>query len=369
LKISKIEIIPLRAKGTSTLRISKGATQVTQSVIVKVTTDEGLTGIGEAISSPPGYPEEMQEEIVVALKHYIQPQLLGEDPENISALREKMDQALNGKYWTKAAVINALYDLLGKIRQMPVCELLGGTWRDRVPNLAGMVGIDTAENMGWKAMSLAEKGATTIKLKIGDRVEADVDRVRAVREALGQNIGIRVDGNSHYQAEDAIRLIQKIEKYNILHVESLVDKHDLLGMVKVKQISNIPMMSDESARIPIEARNLFDLGAIDIIKIKVTKMGFDLAEKILNLARERGKKCLLGQMLELGVAGTAEAHFALAHPDLLEPHEIGTTKLIGIKEDIIREAVCTEPNHFSLHKGAGLGVSLNEEAIAKFRVD
>ena len=369
MRIAKMEFIPLRVKGTSTLRISKGATQVTQSVIIKVTTDEGLTGIGEAVSSPPGYPEEIQEEIVVALQHYLQPQLLGENPENISAIREKMDRALNGKYWTKAAVINALYDLMGKIRRIPVGEFLGGAWRDRVPNLAGMVGMDTVENMARKAVSLAEKGATTIKLKIGDTVEADVDRVRAVREAVGPNVGMRVDANSHYQAEDAIRLVQKIEKYKILHVESLVDKHDLFGMVKVKHVSNIPIMSDEGVRIPIEARNLFDFGAIDIIKIKVTKMGFDLAEKILNLARDNGKKCLLGQMLELGVAGTAEAHFALAHSDLLEPHEIGTTKLIGIREDIIREAVHTDPNHFSLYRGAGLGVSLNEEVIAKSRVD
>jgi L-alanine-DL-glutamate epimerase-like enolase superfamily enzyme len=219
------------------------------------------------------------------------------------------------------------------------------------------------------AMRFVGKGATTVKLKIGDTVEADVDRVRAVREAVGPNVGMRVDANSHYQAKDAIRLVQKIEKYKILHVESLVDKHDLCGMVKVKQNSNIPIMSDEAVRIPIEARNLFDFGAIDIVKIKVTKMGFDLAERILNLARDHGKKCILGQMLELGVAGTAEAHFALAHADLLEPHEIGTTKLIGIREDIIREAVHTDPNYFSLHRGAGLGVSLNEEVMAKSRVD
>jgi L-alanine-DL-glutamate epimerase-like enolase superfamily enzyme len=364
-----MEFIPLRVKGTSTLRISKGATQVTQSVIIKVTTDEGLTGIGEAVSSPPGYPEEIQEEIVAALKHYIQPQLLGENPENISDLREKMDRALNGKYWTKAAVINALYDLVGKIRKRPICELLGGLWRDQVPNLAGMVGIDTGESMARKAMRFVEKGATTIKLKIGDTVEADVDRVCAVREAVGETIGMRIDCNSHYQAKDAIRLVQKIEKYKILHVEAPLDKNDILGLAKVKQAGNIPIMSDESVRIAIEAKNLFDLDAVDIIKVKITKMGFDVAETILKMARERGKRCLLGHMLELGVAGTAEAHFAVAHSDLLEPHEIGTTKLIGIREDIIREAVHTDPNHFSLHRGAGLGVSLNEEGIAKSRVD
>jgi L-alanine-DL-glutamate epimerase-like enolase superfamily enzyme len=369
MRITKAEFIPIRAKGTSTLRISKGSTQVAYSVLVKVETDEGTIGFGEAVSGPPGYPEELQEEIIAALKHYLQPDLFREDPSNILAIREKMDRIINGKYWTKAAVITALYDLMGKARKVPVYKLLGGTWRERIPNLAGMVGIDTPDNMVRKALSFTEKGATTIKLKIGDTVNADADRILAVREAIGPEIGIRVDANSHYQAEEAIRLIKKVEKYNILHVEAPVDKHDIISMAKVNQSVDVPIMSDESVRNPIEAKTLCEMNAVDIIKVKVTKMGFDLAGSILKIAKDSGKKCILGHMLELGVAGTAEAHFALAHPELIEPHEIGSIRTIGISEDIIKESVDACPNNFSLYKGDGLGVTLNEEKIKSSRVD
>lgn len=367
MKITRTEFIPLRVKGTSALRISKGATQVVHSVVIKLETDEGLTGIAEAISCPPGYPEELQEEILAALTSYIQPIIVNEDPQNISAIRNKMDRVLNGKYWTKAAVINALYDLLGKAHKKPVCEILGGVWKNHIPNLAGMAGIDTPDNMVKKAVSLVENGAFTIKLKIGETVAADIDRVRAVREAVGNEIGIRVDANSHYPVENAIALIGKLEKYNILHVEAPVDKNDLLGMAKVKKAVNIPIMSDESVRIPIEAMNLIKLDAVDIIKLKVTKMGFDLAESILKLANDNGKKCILGHMMELGIAGTSEAHFALAHPELIEPHEIGSFRLIGIPEDIIDEPVDDHPNCFTLHQGYGLGVTLNQGQLEQHR--
>lgn len=369
MNITKAEFIPVRVKGASTLRISKGSTQMAYSVIIKLETDEGIIGFGEAVSGPPGYPEELQEEILAALKHYLQPTLLGEDPSNIPAIREKMDKVINGKYWTKAAVITALYDLIGKARKAPVYKLLGGAWRERIPNLAGMVGLDTPDTMIKKALSFTEKGATTIKMKIGDTVNADADRIMAVREAIGPEIGIRVDANSHYQAEEAILLIRKAEKYNILHFEAPVDKHDIISMAKVTQAVDVPIMSDESVRNPIEAKILCEMNAVDIIKLKVTKMGFDLAASILKIAIDNGKKCVLGHMLELGIAGTAEAHFAIAHSEIIEPHEIGSIRTIGISEDIIKESVDARSNNFSLYKGNGLGVTLNEEKIESYRVD
>ena len=126
LRIKRAEFIPLNVQGTSKLRISKGSAQTIPSVVIELETDNGITGIAEALSGPPGYPEELQEEIMVALTCHILPLIINEDPENISSIRIKMDRVLNGKYWTKAGVVNALFDLLGKARQKPVCELLGG---------------------------------------------------------------------------------------------------------------------------------------------------------------------------------------------------------------------------------------------------
>ena len=368
MRIKNAEFIPLHVQGTSTLRISKGATQTIHCVVIKLETDNGLTGIAEALSGPPGYPEELQEEIMTALTRHILPAIIDEDPRNVSSIRIKMERVLNGKYWTKAAVVNALFDLLGKAHQKPVCELLGGVWKNTVSNLAGMAGMDTPDNMVKKAVSLVESGAETIKLKIGETVDTDIDRIRAVREALGDEIGIRVDANSHYQVDNAIALIQKIEKYNILHVEAPVNKNDLLGMAKVKTAVGTPIMSDENIRIPIEAINLIKLGAVDIIKLKVTKMGFDIAERILDIASDNGIKCILGHMMQLGIAGTAEAHFALAHPELIEPHEIGSFRLIGIADDIINESIVDDPNRFTLHRGIGLGLTLNQERIEQYRL-
>jgi len=369
MKITQAEFIPLIVEGTSSLRISKGATRTIHSVVVKLETEDGHVGISEAISCPPGYPEELQAEILAALRYHLQPVIMAANPQNISAVRAEMDRVLNGKYWTKAAVVNAIYDLLGKIRRKPVCELLGGAWKNCVPNLAGMVGLDAPDRMAAKALGLVQSGATTVKLKIGDTIASDLERVKAVREAVGDNIGLRLDANSHYQAGDAVTLIRKLAKYNPLHVEAPLDKHDLLGLAQVKSSVDIPIMSDESIRIPIEAINLIKLDAVDIIKLKVTKMGFDLAEKILKIASDNGKKCILGHMMELGIAGTAEAHFALAHPELIEPHEIGNFRIVGAPDDIINEPVDACPHYFALTPGAGLGVSLNYSRMKSWQAD
>ena len=369
-KITGVEAIPLAIVGTHDFRISEGRTRRHVSVLLKITTDNpAWTGIAEVVSAPPGKPEEFQEEIIFAIQRYVQPALIGLSALDTTAGCLRVAAILKGRVWTKAAVNVALRDLAARVLGVQVYSLLGGRVRDEIPVIGPVLGIDTPEHMAKIAVQTIADGFRTLKLKVGETVQTDIDRVAAVRAAVGAGIGIRVDGNDHYRPADAIRLIRAIERYDIEHVEQPVGRGDILGLVEVRRNVGIPIMSDDTVSTPQEAMNVIRLNAVDRVKIKVSKHGLDGALAIAAMLESAGVGAVLGHVFELGLAAAAEANFALAAPTLIMPVEIGSLRPMGVAKDIIKEDLHFRPGYISLPQGAGLGVELDWAAVDSARIE
>ena len=367
--ITGVEAIPLAVQGARDFRISEGGTRVHTSVVLRVLTSEaGLEGIAEVVSAPPGKPEELGEEIAAAIRRVVAPAVTGLAVSQRALACARVDQALKGRTWTKAALNVALHDLQAKALGVPVVDLLGGRITDRLPVIAPVIGIMSPDDMAREAARHAAAGFSTLKLKVGERPEADADRVRAVREAVGPGVALRVDANDHYRPADAVRLIRAIERYAPEHVEQPVPRGDLLGMAEVRRQVAVPIMTDDMVATPQDAMTVVRLGAADRVKVKVTKHGLDGARLIIGMLEAAGVACVLGHVFEMGLAAAAEAHLALAARNLVPPHEIGSMQPMGISADIVTADLQPRGGEMHLPEGPGLGVRLDWARITEYRV-
>jgi muconate cycloisomerase len=369
-KIVAVEPLPVAVSGTCDFAISEGRTRVHTSVILRLRTeDDGLAGIAEIVCAPPGKPEELPDEIVGAVRTVVAPALIGLAATDRRLGCARVEAALKGRPWTKAAVNVALHDLQARTLGVSVRDLLGGRLNDRIPVIGTVIGLMAPDAMARQAAETAAAGYRAIKIKIGEAVAFDVARVAAVREAIGHEVALRVDANDHYQPADAVRLIRAIERYDIEHVEQPISRRDLLGMADVRKSVGIPLMTDDMVATPEEAMTVIRLGAADRVKVKVTKHGLDGARQIVDMLAAAGMKAVLGHVFEMGLAAVAEAHLAATVPNLAGPHEIGSMRPMGTEADVIAEDLRAEPGFLRIPEGPGLGVQLDWDRIEALRAD
>lgn len=366
--ITAVEAHPVVVSGQRDFRISEGQTRVHTSVVLRILTDrEGLEGIGEIVSAPPGKPEELADEIVGAVRHYVAPTLVGMAANGRARANAAVARVLKGRNWTKAGLNVALYDLHAKMLGVPVTDLLGGRMTDRVPVIGPVIGIMDPDEMARQAFDEVAAGFEAVKIKVGETVATDVARVAAVREAIGDRTALRVDANDHYQPADAIRLARSIERYDIEHLEQPISRVDLLGMAEVRDKIAIPLMTDDAVATPEEAMNVIRLRAADRVKVKVSKHGLDGARLLTEMLGAAGIRCVLGHVFEMGLAAVAEAHFAACAENLAPPHEIGSMQPMGSSIDVITADLRDEAGYLTLPRGPGLGVMLDEGTVRSGR--
>lgn len=368
--ITEVEAIPVAVRGERDFAISEGSTRVHTSVILRLLTDrDGLEGNAEIVCAPPGKPEELPDEILGAVRNVVAPALVGMGASDRLRACARVESALKGRVWTKAAVNVALYDLQAKSLDASVSDLLGGRLHARVPVIGPVVGIMAPGEMARLAAESAAAGFHAIKIKVGETVATDVERVAAVREALGDGVALRVDANDHYQPADAIRLIRAIERYGVEHVEQPVPRRDILGMAEVRRSVGVPLMTDDMVATPGEAMTVIRLGAADRVKVKVTKHGLDGARLIVDMLAAAGMKAVLGHVFEMGLAAAAEAHLAASAGNLAAPHEIGSMRPMGTAADIVAGDLSAKSGFLEVPHGPGLGVTLDWDRIGEFRID
>ena len=274
-------------------------------------------------------------------------------------------RALKGRVWTRAAVTNALYDLHAKAIGVPVADLLGGRLLRRVPVIGPVVGIMDPDSMAAEAAVQAAAGFAAIKIKVGETVARDIDRVAAVRAANGETMALRVDANDHYVAADAIRLTRAIERYRPEHMEQPVARHDILGLAEVRRNVGIPVMTDDMVATAEDAMNVIRLAAADRVKVKVTKHGFDGARAICAMLASAGLTPVLGHVFEMGLAAIAEAQFAACTPGLAMPCEIGSMAPMGTAADIVTNNLRPEPGFIAVPDGPGLGAQIDWSRLGR----
>ena len=370
-KILGVDAIPIEIKGEKEFSISEGQTRTHKSVIVRIVTeDPNIDGVAEIVCAPPGKPEEIQQEICGALKAIAESPLVGTSAKDTLFATRVINERIKGKFWTKGGLNVALNDLRAKALGISCMSMLGLYGNNaKVPVIGTVIGIMHPDQMAERAQELLALGFLTLKIKVGRDVSSDFDRVRCVREAVGDSVSIRVDANDHYTPEEAIKFINKIEHLNIEHVEQPISRYDILGMSDVKKSVHVPVMTDDMVSTPLDAMNVIRLNAADRVKVKVTKHGLDGAIQIISMLSAAGKRAVLGHVFETGLAAVAEAHLAMLFPDIIGPHEIGSMEPLGIADNLLLENPYCNHGYITIPQGVGLGVNVNWERVRDCRVN
>lgn len=268
-----------------------------------------MVGWGE--SSPSQRVTGETSETVINTLDRIGPKLIGKCPLRIEQNAELMDSTVKGNPAAKASVDIALHDILGKTGRKPLFMLLGGYRTEVLTDLT--LGIKSPKEMSRDAVRAVEKGFKAVKVKVGVHPKEDIERIRMIREVLGNEIQLRIDANQGWTVEQAIEVLNKVEKFKIQFAEQPVPAEDLEGLVKVRKDSPIPIMADESVHSPEDAMRLVEAEAADFINIKLMKSGGILkGKKIADVTEAAGVPCMIGCMSESEVGIAAGAHLAAA---------------------------------------------------------
>lgn len=345
--------------------ISGGGTPVKTHVLVKVISDDGLEGIGEAAPFT-AYSEESYGTADHVIKEFLRPALLGKDPMDQEMIEAHMDGAIRRNTFAKAAVDMALFDLVGKTLGLPAYKLLGGLYRQRVPQ-AWSIGIADIEEMVQEALDYVELGFHAVKIKIGRDPQKDLACLEAVREAIGPEVKLRVDANQGYLAGEALPILRKMEKYDLEYIEQPLPRWDIEGTAALAAALDTPILADESAVTPQDVVNLVRRRAAGVINIKIAKSGLLKGKRMAAIAEAAGMACMVGSMIELGPGTAAGLHFAAATRNVTHASELVGPLLF--KDDIIEGKGFSRPpdgGYWEVSDEPGLGVTLAEEVDRLF---
>lgn len=320
-------------------------------MVVEIKTDEGFTGIGEASPSHRITGETCPAALAIIQQDFT-PVLIGENPLFLEKLLDKINSVLIGNPSAKCAIDIALHDIWGQYIGLPLKTLLGG-FKQSIPTSL-TIGIKSIDETVKEAKAFIKEGAKIIKIKIGLAPEEDITKLKILREELGYKVKIRVDANQGYQPNEAIKVLNEIEKYEIEFVEQPVACWNIKGLKFVRNKTGIPVMVDESLHSAHDAITLIREEACDLFNIKLMKAGgIREGMKIASIAEAAGIPCMLGSMVETKIGITAATHLALAIKNIkyadLDGH-------LFLREDVVEGGVITENGEDRVGDEKGLGI-------------
>ena len=347
--------------------------------IVRVHTDEGLVGLGEATYSK-------KEPVVSAAIAHMKEELIGEDPSRIEYLWHKIYRVssysgiwrMTGPVWMSAmsGIDQALWDLKGKVANLPLVELLGGKFRDRVPVYTHFGG-STPEESAQSAKRWADEGYTALKtgarsgdgygfdLYVDDGLPAETAaHFAAAREAVGPDVGLLVDCHGRFTVGGAVRLARALEPYELFCFEDPVAPEDLSGYPKVRRETSIPIMGSERLNTKTQFRQLLELDGIDIAQPDLMYAGGITEVKKIAAFADTYHVPISFHNTKGPVGILAAAHLGASIPNVA-PMEFVTG--IDWRDEIIEQPVRVEDSSLVIPDGPGIGVELNMEGVEKHR--
>lgn len=340
--------------------IATGTMEYAQNIFIRIHTSAGITGVGECSAFPMIAAEtqatcyEMAKDFAQIWKH--------KDPLQIEERMNELDLFTAGNYTAKSAFDLALYDITAKHAGLPLYQFLGGRKKKIESDLT--IGISDPSSMAATAIRFKEKGVKMIKVKLGKDVTSDIERIKLIREAIGNDIILRIDANQGWSYDNAITALTSMEPYNIQFCEQPMRKWNDELLPALCKISEIPVMADESVFTHHDAERLIKNKACDFINIKFAKSGgIREAIRINDVAEKNGIACMLGGMLESRVALTAKVHFATAY-DNIQFYDLDTC-LLGHKQDPVIGGVTYKGMELELGDDPGIGADVDEDYLKK----
>jgi L-alanine-DL-glutamate epimerase-like enolase superfamily enzyme len=341
-----------------------GARRGMVSVLVEATTDEGVTGIGEAAAYPSA-------DIVLAVLRSVEPLVVGQDPFAIERIMKRID-IVGTWHHVKAtspgiaAVEMACWDIVGKVCGQPLVNLFGGRVRDRVEFFYYLSRKSPTE-VAQDAKRGLEAGFRTFYLKVGsDRPQDDIERVEALRDGAGPDARIRVDANEAWSAAAAIRIARELERFGLELLEQPVSGRNLSEMAYLRARINTPLLANEASWTRYDQLEVIRHGAADVLSVDNQMDG-----GLLNLKRSAGiceaagLPVLKHSLGELGIAVYAAVHVMASTPNFVYANQSYASFLA---DDVIQG---TRPLPYvdgclEIPQLPGIGVQLDAESVARY---
>jgi L-alanine-DL-glutamate epimerase-like enolase superfamily enzyme len=377
MKITKVECIPVTLPYKKPMKIGKHTVPASESIVVKLHTDEGITGIGESGHGGIGYTGDNQDSILSVIRNNFAPAaLLGEDPFNIEKIVARMESAAKYSYQAMAVVDYALHDVVGKALGVPVYKLLGGLSNEKI-RLGFVIGFGTPEEMAAEAKKGWDAGFRSAKLKVGfSTIEADIENVKTIRQAVGYDMRLWIDVNCGWDYYQALTALKKLEQYDIAIAEQPIPWWDKDGLARLRQQVRIPMGADEAATELNDLIQLVQKQAVDVLFMKLEKVGGILrGQKWAAIAKGADLPVMCGCMIGSGVGAAAQAHFLASNEWMghmeqetvgpLHVHDVADTVSKPITDDLALNVPRYENGYLYPPEGPGLGVELNEELLPR----
>jgi L-alanine-DL-glutamate epimerase-like enolase superfamily enzyme len=360
MKIESIEIYKLRIPLTEPFVISLGPQYDADNILVIMHTDEGITGYGECAPYSSINGETMDTCYIVA--QYFAQVLKGMDPTNIAGCIKEMDKIIYANYSIKSAFDMALYDIAAQRANVPLYKFLGGQ-KNKIIFTDMTVGLGDADAMAASALKFKQQGFPAIKVKLGETKEKDVARIKAIRNAIGNDVPLRIDANQGWDVATATAILKALGEYDIEHCEEPIARWNFLALPELRKQSPIKIMSDETCSTHHDAAMLAHLKACDYFNIKLGKSGgiYD-AMKIIDVAEKNNIKMQVGSFMESRLATTAFVHFAYAS-DMIVHFDFDTPLMLSY--DPVVGGIKYEANGvISIDETPGLGAKMDEAFLS-----
>ena len=354
MKITNIRTTTLKAPLKNPFITSLRRVDALEDLVVIIECDDGSVGYGEGASTPVITGETIGS--MVATIEYIKPHILGLELENFETILKLVHTLIIKNSTAKSALEIALYDLKAKSLNLPLYKMLGGTKTNFKTDIT--ISMGEIDKMIADSQNAVNLGYDTLKIKIGDNPQKDIERIIAIDNALNENIKLRLDANQGWTAKESVELLHALERKDIIaeFIEQPVAADDIKGLKYIKERVQTPLLADESIFSIKDAQKLLEMQAIDYVNIKLAKTaGITQALKLADLSAEFGVKCMIGCMLEGPISVAAGVHVASAKADIITMLDLDAVSLLASHP--VETNILFNESHIELCEDIGLGVS------------
>jgi L-alanine-DL-glutamate epimerase-like enolase superfamily enzyme len=361
MEIRRIEIFkaPIRLKVPFV--ISLGAFHYAENIIIRITTSDGISGFGECSPFASINGETIDTCFIVGEK--IAKNLIGKNATDPSECLRIMDKTIFGNTSIKSAFDIALYDIISKNAGLPLYRFLGGKPGKKIFT-DYTVSIGTPEKMAADAFKIKERGFRIIKVKVGNDGTKDIERITAIRAAIGNDIPLRIDANQGWEKDEAVKTLNTLSEFGIQFCEEPVPRRMFMELPEIRKRSAVKIMADESCLDHHDAERLIGLSACDYFNVKLGKSsGITNAIKIIRLAESNAMKVQIGGFLESRLGFTASAHLSFIS-DCVEFSDFDSPMMM--EEDPVTGGIKYGPKgEVTVPDTPGIGAAADENYLEK----
>lgn len=364
MRISLVESVMVDMPFVVPFVVWRGTAPSKRHVLVRIETDTGLVGWGEA-SPFLYYAPETALDVHSFIRDVLSQELIGKDPRDLRLLMGSFEM-LDGHLFAKAAIETALWDILSRAANLSLYRLLGGAVRPAVP-VTAVLHTDSPAAMADEAEDLVGRGFRSLKIKVGFGLDEDEAMAAEVRERIGKGPLVRVDAEEHYTVKEALALGRRLERFSIELISQPVARDHWEGMRTLREQLPMPVLADEGIHSPADVVRAVRTQAADMINIKVLKSGGLLAAiDMAAICRANHLPVLIGSMIESGIGSLASAHLAMTLPGVF------STELCGpllFQSDALQTPLTIRDGAIWLDPNApGLGNAPDPAFIERHRV-